>query len=750
MIPYNTVCRFFRRSIGFVFITVLGVTTSDAQEKIALTEAKFSKGDNNAWIDKNFNDASWQNIKANEYWERQGISYDGYAWYRFHMTIPSSLKKQSALKDSLVINLAHIDDCDETYLNGKLIGKTGRFPQDPGGYNTAYYRERRYHVAISQVDIKWDQDNVLAVRVYDGGGDGGINEGTPYLSMLDYIDKVALDKSGDFSFKGQSVEKVLKIRNGNNADVKGTLQVSIKDDITGKVISDQQYPLTVKPHQTQSVSVKADARQGIDLHYVFTESITGKKLIANDLAPYILTPSAPQTPRINGAQVTGARPGSPFLYKIAATGRKPETYTARGLPEGLKLDRSTGIISGSVSRAGDYPVKITVTNALGKAERVLTVKIGNLMGLTPAMGWNSWNCWGLSVTADKVKSSAQALIDKGLIDHGWTYVNIDDGWESPERAADGTIRINEKFGDMKSLGDWLHSKGLKFGIYSSPGRLTCGGYTGSYQHEQQDAESYNKWGIDYLKYDWCSYSEVAGNDTSLETFVKPYAVMEKALRSQPRDIYYSLCQYGMKDVWKWGAKVDANSWRTTGDITDTWQSLYSIGFAQYKIADYAQPGRWNDPDMLIVGKLGWSGTLRNTRLTPDEQYTHISLWSLLSAPLLIGCDISRLDDFTTNLLSNDEVIAVNQDPLGKEAHRIWDKNNFQVYQKELADGNKAIGLFNLENQYRKISVKLSDLQLKPGLHVRDLWRQKDMGTAGDSFTYLVPPHGVILIKVSGR
>ncbi|MBE9585533.1 putative Ig domain-containing protein [Mucilaginibacter sp. JRF] len=719
-----------------------------------MPQAKFSKGNEAAWSDPGFNDSSWQNLKTSSFWEKQGVDYNGYAWYRFHVNIPSSLKTKSALKDSLLLNLAYIDDCDEVFFNGKKVGQTGRFPNDEGGYSTAYFKERAYHLALKDLTINWDKENVITVKVYDGDGDGGIGNATPYITMLDYIDNITINTNNSFTFSGGNVKKEISIINKNPAFVKGLFTVKAKDEETGKILYTKEYPIGIVPGTTSpiaSAAVKIDivSKPGVTLTYNFTEKLTGKSINATEQPPYILTPKAPPTPRINGAQITGVRPNSPLLYKIAATGTKPLTYSAADLPEGLKLDAATGIITGTVAKEGSYPVRIMVKNALGNAERVLTIKVGDLLALTPAMGWNSWNCWGLSVTADKVKSSAQALIDKGLIDHGWTYINVDDAWEAPARAADGTIVTNEKFPDMKALGDWLHGHGLKFGIYSSPGRLTCGGYLGSLGHELQDAETYNKWGVDYLKHDWCAYSEVAGSDTTLETFMKPYRVMQKALRAQPRDIYYSLCQYGMKDVWKWGDRVDANSWRTTGDITDTWESLHDIGFRQYKISEYAKPGRWNDPDMLIVGKVGWSGNLRNTRLTPDEQYTHISLWSLLSSPLLIGCDIAQMDDFTLNLLTNDEVIAVNQDVLGKQARRVLARDGYEVYVKELADGSKAVGFFNLNAQYKTISVNAAEIGLKSSANVRDVWRQKDLGKAAKGFSYKLAPHGVMMIRVKG-
>ena len=304
---------------------------------------------------------------------------------------------------------------------------------------------------------------------------------------------------------------------------------------------------------------------------------------------------------------------------------------------------------------------------------------------------------------------------------------------------------------MKDLGDWLHSEGLKFGIYSSPGDLTCGGYLGSIDHELQDAESYNSWGIDYLKYDWCGYGRkhrTEPDNQTVASYVRPYLLMERCLRQQPRDIFYSLCQYGMADVWKWGEAVDANSWRTTGDIVDTWASLYNIGFElQPELYPYAKPGHWNDPDMLIVGKVGWSNNLRDSRLTPDEQYTHISLWTLLASNMLIGCDIAQMDDFTINLLCNNEVNAVNQDILGKQAKRDVEDGSIQIWSRPLSDGSYAVGIFNVGKTDARVDFKkyFPQLGITTLKSVRDLWRQQDLSTTNVS--YFIPTHGVKYLKV---
>jgi hypothetical protein len=300
---------------------------------------------------------------------------------------------------------------------------------------------------------------------------------------------------------------------------------------------------------------------------------------------------------------------------------------------------------------------------------------------------------------------------------------------------------------MKGLSDYIHSLGLRMGIYSSPGPRTCGGFLGSWQHEDQDAQTYADWGVDYLKYDWCAYSEIVPKP-DLDGLKKPYQVMRASLDKINRDIMYSLCQYGWGNVWEWGAEVGGNSWRTTGDIQDTWRSMSSIGFNQNKAAAFSQPGHFNDPDMLVVGKVGWGPNLHNTQLTFDEQYTHISLWSLLSSPLLIGCDMGHLDRFTLNLLTNDEVLAIDQDALGKGASQYIKNDNYQIWVKELKDGGKAIGLFNLSDKYQTISLDKTDPALNGFTKFRDVWQQKYIITAGKTFSAKVAPHGVMLIKVS--
>jgi alpha-galactosidase len=351
---------------------------------------------------------------------------------------------------------------------------------------------------------------------------------------------------------------------------------------------------------------------------------------------------------IHGPRIVGGSPNKPFLYKIPATGFGKLGYSVANLPQGLGVDER-GVISGKTT-AGTYDLVVRVKGGKGTDQRGLRLVIGeNKLALTPPMGWNSWNVWANVVDADKIRAAADAFIKTGLADYGYRFVNIDDCWEKDRNAA-GEIQTNERFPDMESLSAYVHGKGLNIGIYSSPGLTTCGGFVASYGHELQDAQTYAKWGIDYLEYDWCSYGEKSKGDTLYE-LQKPYLVMFDALKRQNRDIVYSLCQYGMGDVYKWGKQVGGNLWRTTGDITDTWQSMSSIGFSHSERAVGASPGGWNDPDMLVVGSVGW-GNPHPSKLTPNEQITHISLWALLAAPLIIGCDLTKIDSFTQDLLMN--------------------------------------------------------------------------------------------------
>ncbi len=714
------------------FILLAGM--AHAQE-VKVEQAKFSAGDNAAWLKPDFNDSPWQTLRLDKEWDLQGVKlYNNFAWYRLHVVIPSALKDKRT--GQIALHIGPVDDCDETYFNGHLVGKTGTTPEDPEGYQGYWQKERRYLADASWV--RWDKDNVIAVRVYNADGEGGFYKRAAYIEKPMLADYVSLAVSGE---SGQA-KAVLSSTHKSS----GKLTATVRDGETGKVLQTRHWnvKLDKKKSFTATIPVEGPSR----VVFTYEDPGFGETLEKNFCNPYILTPAAPAKPRYNGPLVFGVRPGSPVIFRLAFSGEKPMKYSVEGLPEGVDLDEENGVLSGKVLKEGDYPLVLKASNTKGMAQQAFTLKVGPKIALTPPMGWNSWNCWGTSVSQQKVMTSAAALINRGLADYGYSYINIDDAWEAPERAADGSILTNEKFPDMKALGDWLHSKGLRLGIYSSPGDRTCGGYIGSIDHEEQDAKTWNDWGVDYLKYDWCGYNKVfvASEDHSTAAYLRPYVKMQQYLREQPRDIFYSLCQYGMARVWEWGAFIDANSWRTTGDINDTWESLYSIGFEQQAgLHPYAGPGHWNDPDMLVVGKVGWSDELWDSRLTPDEQYTHISLWSLLAANMLIGCPLDQMDDFTFNLLCNNEVNAVNQDILGRQAHQDVVEDGIQIWSRDLYDGGKAVGIFNLNDAAMPTLLKgaLEKIGIEAKI-ARDLWRQKDIPTDA---IYSIPSHGVLYVKV---
>ena len=473
------------------------------------------------------------------------------------------------------------------------------------------------------------------------------------------------------------------------------------------------------------------------------------EIVSSNQPDPILAPIDRVKTSLNGAKVIGTTPGKEFVFRVAATGKAPLKVTMGKLPEGLYFDAKRRVISGRVAKAGTYKVRVNASGPGGSASEQLTIVAGkNKLAMTPPMGWNSWNVWGLAVDTDKVRAAADAFVKLGLADVGYTFVNIDDGWEKA-RADNGEITTNDRFQNMKALCGYVHSLGLKMGIYSSPGPQTCGGYEGSWQHEVQDANSYAQWGVDYLKYDWCSYGNIAPNP-DLKALKLPYTKMKNALEASERDIVFSLCQYGMGDVHKWGKEVGGNVWRTTGDITDSWSSMAGIGFDHSRRSPFAGPGGWNDPDMLVVGWLGWGPNIRPTRLTKHEQVTHITLWAMLAAPLLLGCDLTRIDDFTTRLICNPEVIAVDQDQLGKAAVRVWQDGKLEAWVRPLDDGSSALAIFNRGKAPVTREFKFSQLGVTGTFQrprtVRDLWQRKDLGRM-NAIKTLVPAHGAVLYKI---
>jgi len=452
-----------------------------------------------------------------------------------------------------------------------------------------------------------------------------------------------------------------------------------------------------------------------------------------------------------GTRITGTIRLTQFYYKINESTAGPDGFTLIGT---MMDGRNERRVTYDVKLVGEELHVTTRANANAPPVERIALRAPPDEGAFPArlpvpalhrvpenglaktapMGWNSWNKFRGRVDDASVREMADAMVRSGMRDAGYQYINIDDTWEGG-RDAQGNVVPNKKFPDMKALADYVHSKGLKLGIYSSPGPTTCAGYEGSYGHEAQDAKTFAEWGIDYLKYDWCSARNLYTDDEMQAVYQK----MGDALRISGRPIVYSLCQYGRVDVWKWGSDVGGNLWRTTGDIGDNWNSMSRIGFSQDEHATWAKPGHWNDPDMLEIGNGGMSD---------DEYRTHMSLWSILAAPLLAGNDLRDMTPTIHEILTNREVIAIDQDRSGIQGRRIITSGDQEVWSRPLSGGAQAIGLFNRGTEPAKIVLKWTDAGMKSApAHVRDVWAHRDLKLNGREYLADVPPHSVVLLRI---
>ena len=366
---------------------------------------------------------------------------------------------------------------------------------------------------------------------------------------------------------------------------------------------------------------------------------------------------------------------------------------------------------------------------------------------TPPKGWNSWNYFAEKVTDKDIRAAADEIVASGMKDAGYIYINIDDTWEG-ERDASGVLHTNSKFPDMKALADYVHSKGLKIGIYSGPGTKTCGGYAASLGHEEQDAKMYAAWGIDYLKYDLCSFIpdvmlKQAPHDEvqQMRLMVAAYTKMGKALQSTGRPIVYSLCQYGWDSPWEWAPALGGNSWRTTGDINPHWDRIYTILSQQAGLEKYAGPGHWNDPDMLEVG---------NGKLTLAENRSHFSMWAMLASPLLAGNDLPHMKPEIKAILTNRDVIAIDQDPLGHQASRIYSDGEVDVWARHLSGGAMAVAILNAGSD--RVATHPFHLDLaKLGLHgaqqSKNLWTGNSVELT-QNMPITLPSHDILLVRIA--
>lgn len=353
---------------------------------------------------------------------------------------------------------------------------------------------------------------------------------------------------------------------------------------------------------------------------------------------------------------------------------------------------------------------------------------------TPPMGWNSWNHFRLKIDDVTIRAQAAALVKNGMKDAGYEYVVIDGGWEGFHDQEGNFHSDPQRFPDMKALIDYIHGLGLKAGIHTTPGPKTCSGREGSYGHEVQDAQTFAQWGIDFVKYDWCSGDQVY----KPEQMQAAYKKFADALAATGRPILLSLCQYGIQDVWKWGASVGAQMWRTTFDIEDNYFQMMFIGLGQNGLEKYAGPGRWNDPDMLEVG---------NGHMKEEEYRTHMTLWCMLAAPLFAGNDLTDMSRSALQILTNREAIAIDQDSAGVQGHRVWQEGPTEIWIKSLADGSKAVAIFNRETRPMSVPLNFKELSLPETSQARDLWLHKQLGTFRQDMTVQVPGHGSVLLKI---
>ena len=494
----------------------------------------------------------------------------------------------------------------------------------------------------------------------------------------------------------------------------------------------------------------------------------------------ILTPPPDAAPRFNGPAIIGARPGNPVLFRIPVTGEKPMSLAVAGLPDGMEYDAARHVLSGSVAKAGEYKLLFTASNAHGKAEREFTLAVGEKLAITPVMGWTSWNAYRTKIDDATIRETARLMVETGLADAGYSYVNLDDGWQQPPapgvwadaapppedddcdcgepyagpRDASGRIIPAKGFPDMRALAGYVHSLGLKIGLYSSPGPMTCQKLEGSYRHEAIDARTWADWGFDFIKYDYCTYTRIFLAETKERgrapveyDHARPFLMLYETLRSLPRDIVFS-ANSGGHGGHRWGELAGINMWRTWTDLKDSWGGLVNAANTAFELAPYSKSGFWGDPDMLVVGFMDTgAGEPHETLLTHNEQYTHMTLWSLFNAPLLIGCQLDKLDEFTLRLLANPEVIDVNQDIAHPGAKRTAETPSEWIAVKELSDGAYAVGIVNLLPFKNSVTLDFAANGLPANAKLRDIWRREDIGAFAGAATFEIPPHAPVFLRI---
>ena len=576
--------------------------------------------------------------------------------------------------------------------------------------------------------------------------DPGFNDGKPHVVTLERI-----KSSGAITLYVDSDQADTAVgTTGSLVDPPRLTLGAIQTDVnylTGDIAEVQIYATALSDSERQTTESALKSKYGIPTPP--PESPPSTVPATDRLSPVVLPPN--DKPAIHGPRVVGASPLHPFLFLIPATGAEPLTYTCADLPSGLVLDAKTGVISGVVRLAGTSTLHLSVSNAQGTDTRALTVVCGDHpLALTPPMGWDATNVYANQIDDAKARDTADRLISTGLAAHGYSYLHIGDTWQGIRNKKTGEILPNRRrFPDLKDLGDYLHGKGLKFGLYTSVTEHTCAGYPGSLGYYDQDAASYASWGVDYLEASWCPVATM--DEAKVPDEKTAFRQMSDALRKTNRDVVYAINTFGNDYPWDFGPNVGANSWVTSHQLYDEWSLVVDVTFNQVWMADRARPGQWNSPGLLQIGKFGADG-IHKTRLSYPEQMSQFSQTCLLSAPLWVSADLSSLDPntlhpSTTALLTNDEVLDVDQDPAGHGPTQVYARDTMKIWSKVLSDGTVAVGLFNLADTAQTLKVRWGQIGLSGSQPVRDLWLHQDLGTFTGAFATAVPSHGVALVRI---
>ncbi len=493
----------------------------------------------------------------------------------------------------------------------------------------------------------------------------------------------------------------------------------------------------------------------------------------------ILTPLPNKKPKINGPKLYGVRPGKEFIYRIPCQGERPIKFEIKGLTHQLILDTEKGIITGIVPKEkGEYPMTIIASNKYGKVSRVFKLVIGEVIALTPPTGWNSWGGHMLLITDEIMRKTADVFVENGFADVGFQYISIDDCWmkiskenyeartESKKkqhegfnydglvgevRDTNGNVIPNQNFPDMKAMTDYIHSFGLKSGIYSSPGPFTCQNFVGSMGFEKRDADQYANWGFDLLKYDLCSGGKCLNSLREISNSYPQSALwqpMTTYVSLQSRDILFNLCQYGNEKPWTWAPALGISTWRTGGDLNHHIENYFNNALRiSTELRDYSKPGQWNDPDFMYIHKLRDFRKMVNPSqeisINTNQRYQYVTLWSVVCAPFFFSCDITEIDEFTIRLLTNADVMNINQDESGHVAETIKNENNEVIMLKKLANGSKVLAIFNTDAENEKIiMIDLETIGFKNLAEIYDVWRQENFDNLSGTLSVRLSANGV--------